>query len=115
MPAVHELHTDADFEQLLAASYERPVVLLKHSTACAISARGRRAFLALDREDDPPRYLLIVQQARALSRHIAERLGVRHETPQVLVIHEGEAVFHASHFRVNTEAVREAAHAAATS
>lgn len=108
MPDVHELRSAADFDALLEASRERPVALLKHSVACPISSRGRHEFLRLDDEGDPPLYTVIVQAARDVSRTVAERLGVRHETPQVILVKDGEAVFHASHFGVTAGAVREA-------
>ncbi len=49
-----------------------------------------------------------MQYARALSNHIAETLGVRHETPQVLLVKGGEVFYHASHFDISTGALREA-------
>ena len=55
---------------------------------------------------DLPIYEVVVQDARTLSNEIAERLDIRHETPQVIVLRDGKAVFHASHRRVTAEAVR---------
>lgn len=109
MPQVRELHDRTDFDALLAESHVRPVALLKHSSACSLSAYGRREFVRLDEATDPPLYALVVQVARDVSNYVSERLGVRHETPQVLLIHGGEAVFAASHFDVSAEALRAAA------
>lgn len=108
MADVHELRTPADFDALIEASRERPVALLKHSASCPLSARGRQEFARLDGDGDPPRYAVTVQVARDVSHYVAERLGVRHETPQVILVKDGEAVFHASHLGVTADAVRDA-------
>lgn len=112
MPTVHELRSPADVDALIEASREQPVALLKHSAACPLSARGRREFSRLDGDGDPPLYTVVVQIAREVSLYVAEELGVRHETPQVILVKDGEAVFHASHFGVTAGAVREALRAA---
>jgi thioredoxin 1 len=97
-----------DLDAAFARSEESPVVLYKHSTSCPISYRARQRMEALaDADDAPPVYEVVVQQARPVSNAIAERLGLRHETPQVVILWQGEAVFDASHGRVTAEAVRE--------
>lgn len=109
MAQVQELHDHSDFDALLEASKQHIVALLKHSIACPVSARGQREFVRLEGEGDPPLYAVVVQYARALSNHIAETLGVRHETPQVLLVRNAEVVYHASHFDISTDVLREAA------
>ena len=52
MAQVIELRTADDAEAMLAASHERPVALLKHSSMCFASARGRAAFERLEATDD---------------------------------------------------------------
>lgn len=115
MAQLTDLHSRESVEQLLMRSQEGPVALLKHSSSCGLSARGHAQFKALEEEEDLPLYRVVVQRDRDLSNHIAERTGVRHETPQVLVFHLGEVVFHASHHRVTTEAIRNAVREAAGS
>lgn len=87
-------------------SEREPVILYKHSAYCGVSLRARRELERLAETEAPPIYEVVVQQARALSNEIAERLGIRHESPQVIVLHAGQAVFHASHRRVTADAVR---------
>ena len=113
MAQVRELRTTADAEAMLAASHEAPVVLLKHSVACPVSARGQGQVAALDGPGAPPRYVVVVQYAREVSTWLAERLGVRHETPQALVLRDGAAVFVQNHSRIHTEDLRQAAREAA--
>lgn len=52
--------------------------------------------------------ILVVQSAREISRELANLTGVRHETPQVIVLRDGKAVWNASHFEVQAVAVTEA-------
>lgn len=109
MAQVQELRDRSDFDALVEASKQQPVALLKHSIACPISARGQREFVGLEGTDDPPLYVIVVQYARDLSDYIAQTLGVRHETPQAILIKNGEAVYDASHRAISTETLREAA------
>ncbi|MEM1041997.1 MAG: bacillithiol system redox-active protein YtxJ [Bacteroidota bacterium] len=109
MAKVKELHVPADFDALLDASHEQPVALLKHSISCPISAGGQKEFVKLEGDDDPPLYGLVVQYVRELSNEIAERLDVQHETPQALLISGGEVVYHASHYDISADALRDAA------
>lgn len=113
MARVTELTSKEDFQAALDASHESPVALLKHSIACPISARGQEQFVGLEAEGDPPLYCVVVQYARALSQHIAEALGVKHESPQALILRRGEAVAVFNHREITTSVLRDAARRAA--
>lgn len=110
MASVQALLNPSDVDGLLAASHEQPVMLLKHSIACPVSARGQREFVLFGEEDeDFPLYAVVVQYAREASAYVAEALGLRHETPQVILVKDGEAIYDASHLAITREALREAA------
>ncbi len=111
MAKVTTLTSVADADAMLAASQDQPVYLLKHSIACPVSARGQEQFVGLEAEGDPPLYCVVVQYARDVSTYLAETLDVQHETPQALLIAGGQAVHAASHRRIQTAALREAARA----
>jgi bacillithiol system protein YtxJ len=113
MAPVTELRTVEDVEAMLAASHAGPVVLFKHSAACGASARMQAEVTALDAPGDPPLYAVVVQYARAASDHVSRRLGVRHETPQALVVRDGRALLHLSHGAIRAERLREAVREAA--
>ena len=55
---------------------------------------------------DPPVYEVVVQRARDVSNAIAARLGLRHESPQVILLSGNEVLFHASHGGVTPDAIR---------
>lgn len=91
-------------ESLLTDSNQRPVIVFKHSNACPISSRAYREMEKVEADVN----ILVVQMAREVSRELANLTGVRHETPQVIVLRDGKAVWNASHFDVQAGAVAEA-------
>lgn len=112
MAQVQELKTTADADAMLQASHDAPVYLLKHSIACPISARGQMEFVGLEEDGDPDLYAVVVQYARDVSRYLAETLGVSHETPQAILIKDGEAADVKNHNSIRTSDLRAAADAA---
>ena len=91
-------------ENLLTDSTKKPVIVFKHSNACSISARAYREMEKLGDQVN----ILEVQSAREVSRELASLTGVRHETPQVIVLRDGKAVWNASHFDVKADNVLKA-------
>src|SRR5690606_26222974 len=85
-------------------SETRTVLIFKHSTRCSISAmawdRLKRNWKAEDSEKLSPYYLDLIRY-RELSNEIAEKFAVEHESPQVLIIKNGEATYHASHMGID--------------
>jgi bacillithiol system protein YtxJ len=94
-------------EELISNSNSRPVVIFKHSNSCPISAVAYREMENLDGDVS----LIEVQSARDVSLEIASRTGVRHESPQVIILRDGKAVWNASHFDVKARDVAEAVQA----
>jgi bacillithiol system protein YtxJ len=105
----HLVHLD-EFEALLTESIHQPLLLFKHSMSCGTSYEALDELIDHLNEDRlPARYAMItVQTHRELSTAVAKRLGVRHETPQALLIREGRVVWSASHFRVTGGALEAA-------
>lgn len=99
-----EIDDRAALDNLITDSRRQPVIVFKHSNACSISARAYREMEKLQ----APVNILVVQSAREISRELANLTGVRHETPQVIVLRDGKAVWNASHFEVQAGAVTEA-------
>lgn len=102
--------SEADVERALEESYTMPVCILKHSLTCGTSHQAFdeiQDWLA-SRPLPARRYLLTIQTARPVSALVATRLGVRHESPQVLVLKDGQVTWHASHFRVRPDAIARA-------
>lgn len=102
---IRELRSTAELAQLLSAT--RPVLILKHSTQCPISAAAYRAFqrfAAAHPRAAEYRVVKVIEQ-RPLSNEIARRLGVRHQSPQALLIHRGTVRWHASHWNITEQSL----------
>lgn len=93
----------------LEGAFQAPVALLyKHSETCPISAMALREVAHVaTAHPDLPVYVVDVLAQRGLARGIAARLDIRHESPQAILLRDGEPVWHASHFRVTAQAVGE--------
>lgn len=105
---VRTLKRIEDLDEVLAAP--GALLLFKHSTACPISAGAHRRFHEwLETADPAPRVAMVhVIEERPVSNEIERRLGVRHESPQVLLVESGGVVWHASHQAITAEALTEA-------
>ncbi|UCZ52313.1 bacillithiol system redox-active protein YtxJ [Bacillus shivajii] len=82
---------------------------LKNSTTCPISHEGYKEVekFSADHEDLPV-YYLNVQDSRELSNHIAEKFGVKHESPQVLLFDDGDVIWHDSHWNITKKSLTNA-------
>jgi bacillithiol system protein YtxJ len=89
-------------EAAIAESQDRPVLLFKHSRTCGVSCGALDELEAHVREAGPgAAYKIVtVQSHRRVSDRVAERLGVRHETPQAILLRDGRPIWNASHFRI---------------
>ena len=95
----------ADLDRLFAESAEQPVVLFKHDFACHISANSYRELAAVPGEVP----LIDVGRQMGLADEVASRTGIEHESPQVIVLRDGQPVYAASHWDITGEAVARAA------
>ena len=104
--AVFALRDETELDAILQAEQ---VVIYKHSNRCGISTAALlevRHFA--ETHVDVPVYMVDVVAQRALSSAIADRLRIRHASPQALVVRAGVAVWNASHFRVTARAIEKA-------
>ena len=106
------VHID-ELEAAIAESRERPVFLFKHSRTCGISCEALDELHAHVEDASPQATykLITVQSHRRLSEETAARLGIRHETPQAILLRDGQPVWNASHFRITKRQLDEALHA----
>jgi monothiol bacilliredoxin len=102
MSRLIQLADVAQLDAAIAESRERPVLLFKHSRHCGVSCEAFDELQAhIEAAAGHTAYKLItVQTHRPVSDAAAQRLGVRHETPQALLLRDGKVVWNASHFRI---------------
>jgi len=104
------LNSEAQLKEIINGSHERPAMLFKHSTTCGISA-GARHRLESGWDIDPEKmdfYYLDLLNHRPVSNLIAETLDVVHQSPQIILVKDGKAVFNTSHHSIGPDAVKNA-------
>ncbi|MFQ5380166.1 MAG: bacillithiol system redox-active protein YtxJ [Dehalococcoidia bacterium] len=88
-------------EALLSTGSTTSVVLYLHDPWCPVSSRAIEEVERVDADV----HVIDVSRQRELSRAIAEATGIRHESPQVIVLKDGRPTWHASHWRIRAGAV----------
>ena len=109
-PKLSHLESVGDVDALLTESAARPVLIFKHSDSCGTSYEALDELVEhLNESNLDVRYAMVtVQDFRDVSAAISARLGVRHETPQALLVRDGRVLWAVSHFRVTAAAVEAA-------
>lgn len=98
-----------ELELLFQKSHKKSQVIYKHSTRCGVSAMALSNLHRLNPEkaEKADFYFLNVINQRRLSQHVAEKLQVRHESPQLIIIRGGEVIWNGSHYQVSAGALSE--------
>ena len=99
------LQSEKQLEEIKQRSADRPQLIFKHSTRCSASAvvKGR-----LDRAEEPKDidfYYLDLISYRPISNQIANIFQIDHESPQVLLIRNGECVYDESHLGISMQEI----------
>ena len=117
MSPIEEIDGEVGLDRFLDSAGDRPAWLFKHSLTCGTSSWALdrfRDFVASRPQGEEASYAVIpVQTARGASNTLAAATGVRHESPQVLLMVAGRVVWHESHWRITVEALEKAAAGAA--
>lgn len=88
-------------DALFQSSHQAPVVLFKHSRSCGISSHLLEEIETVE----APVNVVVVQNHREISNAIENRTGFRHQSPQAFVIRDGQAVYQASHYGIDPDAI----------
>ena len=100
----NKLTSEEQIDQVITESASRPVLLFKHSTSCSISSMALDRLLRNWKTEDSAKispYYLDLIAFRSLSNLIAQRFGIPHESPQVLLIQKGKVTYHESHYGIS--------------
>lgn len=87
--------------EVFAESDKTPVFIFKHSLTCPISADIYQEIKNVNGVVN----LVVVQTARDVSQEVAAKTGVRHESPQAIVLENGKPVYHAAHYDISADDV----------
>lgn len=106
------LNDEEQLKQIIAKSQQKPQVIFKHSTRCSISAVALQRLQKAEQPSDIDFYFLDLIAHRDISNKVAQVFGVNHESPQVLLIKDGNCVFDESHLGIHMDDILEQAKAA---
>jgi bacillithiol system protein YtxJ len=100
----NELTDLGQLNEIIAISNEKPVAIFKHSTRCSVSRMALKQFEnEFNSSDKVTPYFLDLIAHRDISNEIANRFGVTHQSPQLILIKEGKAIYNVSHSDIDAE------------
>ena len=95
-------------DEIVDLSNEKPVAIFKHSTRCSISRMALKQFEnEFNLQDKIDIYFLDLLNYREISNEIANRFNVMHQSPQILLIKNGKAIFAASHSDIDATILKQ--------
>ena len=98
-----------DIDAIKKRSFEVPCLIFKHSTTCSISSIAKSRLEKdwdFSSENLEPYYLDILSY-RPISAFIADTFKVYHESPQAIIVVNGEATFDTSHLDITVSELHE--------
>lgn len=104
-----ELETVNDIEDILNRSSQKLQIIFKHSTRCPVSSNAFSEVSSVTDEIVPfidINYVDVIRN-RGISQEIANKLEVRHESPQLLLIKDNQLVWNVTHYQIEGEAIVE--------
>lgn len=101
------LTEESQLDEIREKSFLRPQVIFKHSTRCNISSIAMSRLQKEDQPDGMDFYYLDLLKYRSISNKIASDFQVHHESPQIILIKNGEVVYDESHLSIDMDEIRE--------
>ena len=93
-------------DQAEKSSYEHSVVLFKHSVTCGISSFAKSKIDDMAIDENFKFYYLDLLSHRDISNEIASRFGVIHQSPQIVIVRNGKAIFDVSHHAIESSIIK---------
>ncbi|WP_338472219.1 bacillithiol system redox-active protein YtxJ [Niallia sp. XMNu-256] len=103
---VKQLHSIEELHEFVGQPGKQ--FLFKHSTTCPISAKAFEEFKGFLSENPTSSAIVHVIEDRPVSNQIAEEFGIKHESPQIFLIENGEVLWNTSHWKIKKDAIKEA-------
>jgi bacillithiol system protein YtxJ len=103
------LESNEMLESLFQTPSTIPFILFKHSTRCGISSFVLSKFERewnLD-EEKCHLYYLDLLQFREISALIESLSGVLHQSPQLILVHSGNIIYHDSHNNIEASVIHQ--------
>lgn len=110
MAEFKEINCSKDLEEILEESRLRKIIIFKHSTTCPISANAWQEVQDFIRESSDEVLVVMIKviESRPISNQVTEILGVKHQSPQVLLLSDRLVLWHVSHQAVSQSNIKRA-------
>ena len=104
----NNIESKNQIDQIVKASHDKYQLIFKHSTTCPISSMAKmRLESKWDLTDKVDTHFLDLLSYRPISNFIAESLEVHHESPQMILLRNGEVLLDSSHLDISVEEIKE--------
>ena len=104
-----ELKTLNQLEELMKESKKKTALIFKHSTQCSVSKtalnRLERSWADNDNLLVTPYYLDLISY-RTISNSIATTFDIEHQSPQILIIQNGQSMYNSSHLDIDYRSIK---------
>ena len=103
------LESEDQLSHLVKQSESIPCIIFKHSTRCSVSSMAKYRLESdwIFTSEELKTYCLDLLRFRALSNLIADSFAVYHESPQLLLINQGECTYESSHLDITVDELKE--------
>ncbi len=102
-----ELQNEEQLNEIKERSNQKPQIIFKHSTRCSISSVAKSRLERSEAPGNTDFYYLDLIRYRDISNKVSELFNVYHESPQVLLIKNGECVYDESHSGISMDEIAE--------
>lgn len=102
-----DLNDEKQLEQIKALSSTTPQLIFKHSTRCSISSMAKSRLERSIMPEGIDFYYLDLLRYRDISKKVETDFNVNHESPQVLLIKNGECIYDESHSGISMDEIVE--------
>lgn len=102
-----DMKNEGDLTELIEKSHEKPQVIFKHSIRCGISAMAKSRLERSIAPENADFHFLDLISHRSISDKVSKVFNVYHESPQILIIKNGECVYDESHGSITMTDIEE--------
>ncbi|KFC22764.1 bacillithiol system redox-active protein YtxJ [Epilithonimonas lactis] len=102
-----KLESMKDLDAAVERSFQQKVLIFKHSTRCFISKTVLKSFEKQMENSDKEQtyYFLDLIVNRDISNEIESRFDVTHQSPQLIALENGKAIYNASHQSIDLDQI----------
>jgi len=103
----NNIQSQKQIDEAVQASHDRYQVIFKHSTTCPVSSMAKMRLESKWDLDNVEAHYLDLLSYRSVSNYIAESLSVHHESPQLILLKDGEVIYDSSHLDISVDELKE--------